>query len=140
MIEVKEDGTCNVVGQNGGGSETCRVRFAELGIEYGQIYEGDIEVLYMMLNRRIKRYTKEPGCKLTTMHMSKRVKIDKRTNGTIRSAYLYINAHYFTQRECVSFNPNGFIGFAGEMSLANTAPICEAFMEWCDYMEGCKDA
>lgn len=122
--------------------DEARARFAELGIEYGQIYEGDIEVLYMLTNKAVKRFANEPPVKdsISTMHMSKRVKVDKRTNGSIRGAYLFVNSYYFTQREAISFNPNGFIGFAGWASDNNVRPFTEAFMEWCDYMEGCKDA
>ena len=121
--------------------DEARARFAELGIEYGRIYEGDIEVLYMLTNKAVKRFANEPPVKdsITTMHMSKRVKVDKRTNGTIRGAYLFVNSYYFTQREAISFNPNGFIGFAGWASDNNVQPFLEAFMKWCDYMEGGED-
>ena len=117
-----------------------RERFAELGIvKYGSIYEGDIEILYMILNRHIKAWTKKLGCSLPTMHMSKLVKVRKCRNGIIREAYLFVNSFYFTQREAISFNKDGDIGFAGWASDLNVKPICDAFMEWCDYMEGCKD-
>lgn len=121
--------------------DEARARFSELGIEYGRIYEGDIEVLYMLTNKAVKRFANEPPVKdsITTMHMSKRVKVDKRTNGTIRGAYLFVNSYYFTQREAISFNPNGFIGFAGWASDNNVQPFLEAFMKWCDYMEGGED-
>lgn len=121
--------------------DEARARFAELGIEYGQIYEGDIEALYMITNRAVKRFANKRPVKdaITTLHMSKRVKIDKRTNGSIRGAFLFVNSYYFTQREAISFNPDGFIGFAGWASDVNVAPFLDAFMEWCDYMEGCKD-
>ena len=121
--------------------DEARARFSELGIEYGRIYEGDIEVMYMLTNKAVKRFANEPPVKdsITTMHMSKRVKVDKRTNGTIRGAYLFVNSYYFTQREAISFNPNGFIGFAGWASDNNVQPFLEAFMKWCDYMEGGED-
>ena len=57
----------------------------------------------------------------------------------IKEAYLFVNSYYFTQREAISFNKDGFIGFAGWAGDSNVKPICEAFLEWCDYMEGCSD-
>lgn len=48
--------------------------------------------------------------------------------------YLYINSHYFTQREAISFNPDGFIGFAGWGDSGNRQRIITAFIEWVDYM------
>lgn len=122
--------------------DTARARFNELGIDYGQIYEGDIEALFMLTNRAVKKFAnKRPERdEITTLHMSKRVKVDKRTNGTIRGAFLFANSYYFTQREAISLNHDGFIGFAGWASDRNVQPFLEGFMEWCDYLEGCKDA
>jgi len=39
-------------------------------------------------------------------------------------------AFYFDDRECISFNPDGFIGFAGWASDGNVQPILEGFIEW----------
>lgn len=49
----------------------------------------------------------------------------------VRQAYLRLDGPYFKDRECVSFNPDGFIGFAGWADSKNVAPILEAFVEWC---------
>ena len=120
--------------------ERARERYAGLGIkDYGDIYEGDIEILYMILNRHLKAWTKTLGCSMPTMHMSKLVKIRKCRNGIIKEAYLFVNSFYWTQREAISFNKSGFIGLAGWASDRNVKPICDAFLEWCDYLEGCKD-
>ena len=117
-----------------------RERYAELGIEkYSDVYEGDIEILYMILNRHLKAWTRELGCSMPSMHLSKLVKVRKYRNGMIKEAYLFVNSHYFTQREAVSFNKNYSIGFAGWASDRNVRPICEAFMEWCEYLAGGKD-
>lgn len=40
------------------------------------------------------------------------------------------NAFYFEDREAVSFNPDGFVGFAGWASDDNVQPILEGFTEW----------
>ena len=120
--------------------DKARERYDQLHIDrYSDVYEGDIEVLYMILNRHLKAWTRTLGCAQPTMHMSKRVKISKCRNGMIREAYLFVNSFHWTQREAVSFNKDGFIGFAGWADDLNVKPICEAFLEWCDYMEGCKD-
>lgn len=147
-MQFEKDGSCNVPAQNGGGREACRIRYAELGInQYEDVYEGDIQVLYMLCNKHVKAYTKQKDCALPTMYMSRKVDIGKRSNGMIRWARLYVNAHYFTQREAITFGQYDRypewsvpIGFGGELSDANVKPFCDAFMEWCDYMEGCKDA
>lgn len=61
--------------------------------------------------------------------------LKKKHNGKLRECYLYMNSHYFTRRECISFNRDGFIGFAGWADSKNTAPIVRAFAEWVDYMK-----
>lgn len=40
----------------------------------------------------------------------------------------------YTQREIISFNEDGFIGFAGWADQGNTNPILRAFLKWCDYL------
>lgn len=45
-----------------------------------------------------------------------------------------MNAHYFTRRECISFNRDGWIGFAGWADDGNTNPLRRAFLAWCDYL------
>ena len=69
---------------------------------------------------------------MKSMHLSKRMDIKKKTNGSIVSCYLYLNSHYFTQREAISFNTDGFIGFAGWADQGNTNPLLRAFLKWCD--------
>lgn len=46
--------------------------------------------------------------------------------------FMTCQASYFSCREAVSFNPDGFIGMAGWASSSNVAPIREAVIEWAD--------
>ena len=50
-------------------------------------------------------------------------------------AYITGKGGYFNAREAISFNPDGFIGFCGEASAANAAPVLETFVKWCDYVK-----
>lgn len=50
----------------------------------------------------------------------------------INSIELHVSAHYFTRREAVTFNGDGFIGFCGWSSSENAQPIYAAFIEWCN--------
>lgn len=45
-------------------------------------------------------------------------------------AALTCRARYFSNREAVTFNSNGFVGFAGWADDDNVKPILEAFVEW----------
>lgn len=116
-----------------------REYFAGKGLTYDDITEGDILVLVMLLNREIKKAVKDNETSVSTIYLSSKVDMKKKTNGTIVCCYLYVNSHYFTRRECISFNRDGFIGFAGWADQDNTNPILRAFLEWCDYLAGGKD-
>lgn len=116
-------------------SEQAREYFSRCGLSYDDITEGDILALVMILNKSIKRAAKAGDC-LQTLHLSKKIDIKKKSNGTITSCFLYVNSHYFTRRECISFNEGGFVGFCGWADSRNTAPVLAAFVEWCDYLKG----
>lgn len=47
-------------------------------------------------------------------------------------AYIRCLSTHFTNRECVTFNPDGFVGFAGWADDTNVQPILAAFCAWVD--------
>lgn len=120
-------------------SEEARQYFRDKGLSYHDITEGDILSLLMLLNREIKKSNKAGETSVSTMHMSSKIYMKKRTNGTIIKCFLYINSHYFTQREAISFNQDGFIGFAGWADQDNTNPLLRAFLRWCDDLAAAKE-
>ena len=120
-------------------TQEARDYFARKGLTYYDITEGDILVLIMLLNKHIKKANKENETSVSTMRLSEKVDIKRKSNGAIITCFIYMNTHYFTRRECISFNRDGFIGFAGWADQGNTNPILRAFLEWCDYLaEGGK--
>lgn len=121
-------------------TEEARQYFRDKGLSYHDITEGDILSLLMLLNREIKKSNKAGETSVSTMHMSSKIDMKKRTNGTIIKCFLYINSHYFTRREAISFNEDGFIGFAGWADQGNTNPLLRAFLRWCDDLAAAKEA
>jgi hypothetical protein len=115
-------------------NDEAREYFKNKGLAYQDITAGDICVLVMMLNKEIKTACKNHEMSVDSMHMSEKIKSKYSTNGTLKECYLFINSHYFKQRECISFNENGFIGFCGWAGGDNPKPIHKAFTEWCDYL------
>jgi hypothetical protein len=112
-----------------------RKYFADAGLTYSDITPGDICGLIMMLSKHVKAACKEHKMSVDSMHISEKVKSRYKTNGTLIDCYITMNSHYFTRRECISFNVDGFIGFAGWADDRNTAPIVSAFCEWVDDMK-----
>lgn len=120
-------------------NEDCRKRFADYGLTYRDITDGDILVLAMLLNREIKKSNKIGETSVNTTRLSEKKIIKHRTNGSITEAYLFMNSHYYTQRECISFNKDGFIGFAGWADDGNSNPLRRAFLEWCEILKKQKE-
>jgi hypothetical protein len=56
-------------------------------------------------------------------------------DGHIICAFLTAKGTYFSAREVISFNRDGFIGFAAEASDINVQPVLTAFMAWCDWLK-----
>ena len=121
-------------------NEEARQYFRDKGLSYADITEGDILSLLMLLNRENKKSNKDGETSVNTMHMSSKIAMKKRTNGTIIKCFLYINSHYFTRREAISFNEDGYIGFAGWADQGNTNPLLRAFLRWCDNLSEAKEA
>ena len=121
-------------------TKEARQYFRDKGLSYHDITEGDILSLLMLLNREIKKSNKAGETSVSTMHMSSKINMKKRTNGTIIKCFLYINSHYFTRREAISFNEDGYIGFAGWADQGNTNPLLRAFLRWCDDLAEAKEA
>lgn len=114
-------------------NEEAREYFKKKGLTYDDITDGDILVLVMLLQKELKKSNKdcETSCDIT---LSEKVSINRKSNGSISCCFLYVNAHYFTRREAISFNKDGFIGFAGWADQGNTNPLLRAFLKWCDYL------
>ena len=120
-------------------NDEARDYFKQKGLTYDDITEGDILPLVMLLQQELKKSAKDCETSVSTMTISKKINIKKRPNGSITSCFLYVNSHYFVQRECISFNADGFIGFAGWADQGNVNPILRAFLKWCDYMAEAKN-
>lgn len=111
-----------------------REYFKSKDLSYADITEGDICVLVMLLNKKIKQACKNHEMSVDSIRMSQKIKSKFTASGRLIECYLFINSHYFTQRECISFNKDGFIAFCGWADDRNTKPVIEAFTEWCDIL------
>ncbi|WP_315080818.1 hypothetical protein [uncultured Clostridium sp.] len=119
--------------------DEARKYFKSKNLTYDDITSGDICVLAMVLNKSIKVANKNNEMSVNTMHMSEKIKSKYKSNGKLVECYFFINSHYFTRRECISFNKDGFIGFCGWADGSNTAPVIKAFIKWCDYLAKSED-
>ena len=109
--------------------------FKKCGLSYDDITEGDILTLVILLNQEIKKSNKSGETSMGTLTLSKKMDFVQSSKHTMKRCFLYVNSHYFTQWECISFNEDGFIGFCGWADQGNTNPILRAFLKWCDVLK-----
>lgn len=114
-------------------ADEARDYFKAKGLTYGDITEGDILVLTMLLQRELKKSNKAKETS-ADMTLSSQVDMKQRDDGTFISCFFRMNSHYFDRREAISFNRDGFIGFAGWADVGNKNPLLRAFLAWCDYL------
>lgn len=80
-------------------NDEARQYFKDKQLTYEDIDSGDICVLTMLLNKHIKKANKEGITSVNTMRMSEKIKSKYKSNGELTECYLFMNSHYFTQRE-----------------------------------------
>ena len=90
-----------------------REYFLAKGLTYEDITEGDILALVLLLNREIKAAVRSGKTGADSLYLSRKIDMQRKPNGKLIRCYLYVNSHYFTQREAIRFYPGGLIDFAG---------------------------
>lgn len=119
-------------------SEELRLKFSELGFTYQMITSKEIGKLIQLLNIEIDIFNKNPDNELK-LNISKfgnnDFNYDYNNDGAIKSVFIKVDAFYFEDREAISFNSNGFIGFCGWSSSVNSVPFYNAFDRWLEYLK-----
>ncbi len=117
--------------------EEARHYFNEtLGLSYQDITEGDLVALQLLLNQTFKKYRESVN--VGPLTISRKFQQTYHKDGSLKRAFLFVNGGYFKDRESISFNEDGFIGFCGWASDRSAEPFVEAFKQWCDYLSEAK--
>jgi hypothetical protein len=118
-------------------NEEARQYFKDCNLSYADINASSLEQLTLYLKESYENFLEDYGTNAKEMRMSlapMRKQDKKFEKDILKYAFIQVNGSYFSRRECISFNSDGFIGFAGWASTGNTIPIIEAFKKWCDWM------
>ena len=110
-------------------------------LTYANLTLGDIFILMGILSNELSSYMEYGGDHAQQMAMrlhTPKVKDIKGSVNGLKYAYIKISGSYFKEREGISFNENGRIGFGGELSDVNTEPVLKAFCQWCDTLTSQK--
>lgn len=95
--------------------------------------ENDVYMLGMLVGEELCRHNlkdvdgKTSACKMSLGRM------DTSDGGIeVLGAYIRVDGPYFEDREAISINPNGWVGFAGWADSCDEKPFLVAFARWMD--------
>ena len=118
-----------------------RAYFKNKGLTYNDITLNDLHCLKEMLNEQFTKQRKKQIQIFGRPRYWRRVNDAKYYKGEytpgggrLICAYLTARGEYFSAREVISFNRDGFIGFCGDADSENLVPVITAFVEWCDWL------
>lgn len=110
--------------------DEARELFSCCRLSYDDVSENDIYMLEAFVGCELSQFNE------LQMHVSHRKKDAPKINvrdepgNPIESAFLHVDSDYFRGREAISFNSDGFIGFAGWADDGNVQPFLRAFVDW----------
>ena len=108
-------------------SDKARQAFIDAGLDYGILWYSSLNILLRRVNDCLKKHGEDhPDFQ---MH-ARQWKIVEGSGGRIKSAFLEVDGPYFEKREAISFNSDGWIGFAGWACTENAEPFTNAFLLW----------
>lgn len=110
--------------------DDARALWSEAGLNYADLNLGRLQALRNQINAAMKAsgLFSPAGRTGGTYRMNAKIDADCGPDGWWAS--LTCRTYYFKDREAVTFNGNGFIGFAGWSDDANVQPILSAFRDW----------
>jgi hypothetical protein len=100
--------------------DEARAMFKGANLDYSALTPGNVQRLRTLINQRMK----SSGLIKDSFRCRQRA--------VAREGYAEIRckSFYFDSREALTFNPDGFIGFAGWADDNNVQPILAGFAEW----------
>lgn len=117
-------------------ADDLRERFERLG-GYRLLFEEHLDRLTSLVDLEcIYHNLYEEGVELYLPAFSTEVVYgDPAEPERITAAFIRVDGSYFEGREAISFNGDGFVGFAGWASTKNVLPFYRAFSAWLDDFE-----
>lgn len=113
-------------------NDDARQYFKDKGLTYDVLSTYTIDLLASIIQNEIMSMRKDQDdCILLRINDCKYSKKQLKAN-KFDNAYLTVKGTYFDNREAISFNTDGFIGFAGWAGTKNTQPFINGFVKWCD--------
>jgi hypothetical protein len=106
--------------------DDARAHWAKSGLTYAVLNAENVERLRALINRSMK----DSGLIRGSFRAPRPCTVKATAWGM--TADIRCNGFYFTRRQAATFEPGGFIGFAGWADETNVQPILAAFVAWVD--------
>ena len=112
--------------------DEARQYFEDKGLNYDVLTPQTIDLLIAMIQVEIIKLKEEiTDCFLLRMRQHK-YSAKQRKTGDYSGIELLVDGTYFSKREAITFNADGFIGFSGWGSGYANRPFIDGFIRWCD--------
>ena len=116
-------------------TENDRVRqeLMESGFDYGKLTDSSLNRLVLSIEQELGRFNaSHPDMRMVIAYNRKSNKgyCKEGEDGSVTFARIGINGPYFTEREGVTFNDDGWVGIAGWASSENARPIINGIRRW----------
>lgn len=109
--------------------DEARAAWERAGLTNATVTRDTLKRLRELINNQMKA----SGCMRGTFRCRQRGTIEQTPRGPY--AALLCKSDYFDGREAVSFNTDGFVGFAGWADSTNVQPILAGFEAWVAEMQ-----
>jgi hypothetical protein len=120
----------------GDGRDGARATFAASGLDYGTALT---KPNLVRLAAYIDQAMVASGAVRGSLRMRRSLNL-RRRDGRIVGASLRCKGFYFDDREAVTFNEDGFVGFAGWADDTNVRPVVAGFSKWLGEFAGAARA
>jgi hypothetical protein len=118
-----------------------REYFSFIGLTYDCLNEYSLDLLSSFIQDEIMKQRKElSNTALLRMEPIKTTAKQRKTKN-FSGVGLTVQGVYFSRREAITFNEDGFIGLCGWASGYHQEPFITGFVRWCDEIrvEQCKN-
>ena len=110
-----------------------RDAFASQLDDQAHLNKGDVHMLAMLVGEELCRHNLKDVDGMTSACTMSLGKLDTSISGVqVLGAYIRVDGAYFDDREAISIDPNGWVGFAGWADSRNERPFLVAFARWMD--------
>lgn len=110
-------------------NDEARQYFKNKGLTYSVLNTQSIKILKNLIQKEINKIKNVTSDYILVDINRLRPVASQLKNGWVE---ITVKGTYFDNREAITFNRDGFIGFAGWACTENTKPFIDGFIKWCD--------